>query len=354
MKLARTVTLAAVALGVAQAAQADITIGSWNLKHLGWNNGKQLDDVAYVAQGADLWALQEVMDGEAVTQLERQLEAQTGESWSSMTSHEVGRSTYQESYTYLWRDAAVEYTQGAVVYLDPGDEFAREPFLAEFRDIESDQEIALATVHIIYGDSRADRTPEIRELAEIWDWMSEVYPDTPRIIAGDYNLEPDEAAWQPLRDAGAGPAITSGASTLSKTDGQYANLYDNLWFDPSTLDVTSQSVVRFPNLLNMTHEQARDVVSDHAPVYITLGDASARFVSLALSDADVASTRSSDCIDLNSASASQLDELPNVGPARAEDIIDGRSWGSADELVGIDGIGPARMQEIQDSGLLCG
>lgn len=49
--ITRTITLAAVTLGM---AQADITIGSWNLKHLGWNNGKQLDDVAYVAQGAGL------------------------------------------------------------------------------------------------------------------------------------------------------------------------------------------------------------------------------------------------------------------------------------------------------------
>lgn len=349
----RTITLIAASLGLAQAAQADITIGSWNLKHLGWDNGKSIEGVATIAQGADLWALQEVMDGEAVAQLERQLEKQTGELWSSMTSHEVGRSTYQESYTYLWRDAAVEYTQGAVVYLDPGDKFAREPFLAEFRDIESGEEVALATVHILYGDSRADRTPEIRELAVIWEWMTEVYPGTPRIIAGDYNLEPREAAWQPLRDAGAEPAITSGATTLSKADGQYANLYDNLWFDQSVLDVTARGVVRFPELLGMGHEEARDVVSDHAPVYITIGDGGARFESMAPSGGEVASASTASCIDLNSASASRLDELPNVGPVRAEDIINGRNWGSVGELVEIDGIGPSRVQEIRDSGLLC-
>ncbi|WP_369335757.1 helix-hairpin-helix domain-containing protein [Halomonas sp. ND22Bw] len=352
MKMTRTLTAVAVSLGMIQGAQADITIGSWNLKHLGWNNDKSLADVAAIAQGADLWALQEVMDEAAVTQLEQQLEQQTGESWSSMTSHEVGRSSYQESYTYLWRDAAVEYTQGAVVYLDPGDIFAREPFLAEFRDIESGQEVALATVHIVYGDNQDDRTPEIRELEAIWNWMPEVYPDTPRIIAGDYNLAPDHAAWQPLRDQGAQPAITSGATTLSKSDGNYANLYDNLWFDETALDVTGSSIVRFPELLGMDHETARDVVSDHAPIYITLGDASPGFVSVAPASDDVAGS-ANDCIDLNTASVSQLDELPNVGPARAQDIIDGRSWEAVDDLVEVDGIGQARMEEIRDSGQVC-
>ncbi len=351
VKMTRTFMALAVSTGMMHAAQADITIASWNLKHLGWNNGKSLEDVAAIAQGADLWALQEVMDEAAVAQLEQQLEKQTGEPWSSMTSHEVGRSSYQESYSYLWRDGAVEFTQGAVVYLDPGDEFAREPYLAEFRDVETGDKVAMATVHILYGDSRADRTPEIRQLAEIWDWMREVYPDTPRIIAGDYNLAPDHEAWQMLRDEGAQPAITSGATTLSSTDGEYANLYDNLWFDADVLDVTSSSTVRYPELLGMSHEEARDIVSDHAPVYITLGDASPGFESVTRSDHPVAIT--SDCIDLNNASAGQLDELPNVGPARAQDIINGRDWGSADELVEIDGIGPARMEEIRDSGMLC-
>ncbi|RTR06309.1 ComEA family DNA-binding protein [Halomonas nitroreducens] len=126
-------------------------------------------------------------------------------------------------------------------------------------------------------------------------------------------------------------------------------LNDNHWFDESALDVTNSSIVRFPELLDMSQETVRTVVSDHAPIYLTLGDATPGFVSPA-GDA-VAST--SDCIDLNSARASKLDELPNVSPARAQDIIDGRNWGSVDELVEIAGIGPARMEEIRDSGLLC-
>ncbi|WP_253939568.1 hypothetical protein [Halomonas sp. THAF5a] len=94
MTLTRVITALAFTACMMQVAQADITIASWNLKHLGWNNDKSLEDVATIAQGADLWALQEVMDEAAVAQLEREIEQQTGEPWSSMTSHEVGRSSY--------------------------------------------------------------------------------------------------------------------------------------------------------------------------------------------------------------------------------------------------------------------
>ncbi|MCM2132240.1 helix-hairpin-helix domain-containing protein [Larsenimonas rhizosphaerae] len=349
-RLIAALSLGIAALSLVGTAQADITIGSWNLKHLGWNNGKNIGQVAEIAQGADLWALQEVMGEGAVTELEHALEAQTGESWSSMASHEVGRSSYKESYAYLWRDSTVEYTKGAVVYLDPNDLFAREPYLAEFRDKDDGDRVAMATVHIVYGDSRSDRTPEIRELASIWDWMREVYPDTPRVIAGDYNLPPDSPAWQPLRDQGAQPAITSGATTLGKTNGDYANLYDNLWFDPDVLNVTGSAIVKYPDLLGITNKQGRSTVSDHAPIYMTIGDAKPGFAS---AKGQPANAPKSDCIDLNTGSARELDELPNVGPARAQAIIEGRPWSSIRELTRVNGIGHASMSEIHDSHLVC-
>lgn len=57
--------------------------------------------------------------------------------------------------------------------------------------------------------------------------MREVYPGSARLITGDFNLPPTDRAWQPLRDAGAQPAITVGATTLSERDGRYASLYNN-------------------------------------------------------------------------------------------------------------------------------
>ncbi|MDW5376408.1 helix-hairpin-helix domain-containing protein [Halomonas sp. HP20-15] len=101
---------------------------------------------------------------------------------------------------------------------------------------------------------------------------------------------------------------------------------------------------------------ARDFVSEHAPLYLTTGDATPAFgktndpvTVINLSDRD-----DRHCIDSNTTPASELDRLPNVGPARAQEIIDGRSWQSVEELTRIRGIGKGRMTNIRSSGLLCG
>jgi competence protein ComEA len=56
-------------------------------------------------------------------------------------------------------------------------------------------------------------------------------------------------------------------------------------------------------------------------------------------------------VDLNSATAAQLDELPGIGPVTAQKIIDYRQehgpFTSVDDLDAIPGIGPARIDELR-------
>lgn len=118
-------TLSAFFLLAPAVAAADIVVGSWNIRHLGWGESKRIDQVAHVAQHFDLLAIQELMTDDALPSLEAEVEAATGESWSSMASHALGRSSYTERYAFLWRDSAVSYDSGAVVYLDSRDVFAR-------------------------------------------------------------------------------------------------------------------------------------------------------------------------------------------------------------------------------------
>lgn len=276
-------TLVAATLAVAGIASAsDIIVGSWNVKRLGHGDRQNFTALAEVAKRIDLLALQEVMTEEGLRRLERALEAQSGESWSTIESHAIGSSSYKEMYAFIFRDSTVEYDEGAVVYLDRGDRFMREPFSAQFRSKRDQSKIAIGTVHIVYGKSESDRTPEIRALADYWAWLGDVYPGTPRMLVGDFNLNPNNPAWAPLKQY-ARPLITSGGTTLSSVNGRFASLYDNFWIErDSALDITASGVINYPAMIGWTHEKSRAEVSDHAPVFIALGrarlDASASVV----------------------------------------------------------------------------
>lgn len=61
---------------------------------------------------------------------------------------------------------------------------------------------------------------------------------------------------------------------------------------------------------------------------------------------------SSGPLDLNTATLEQLEELPGVGPATAQAILDEREqrgrFGSVEELLDVRGIGPAKLDQIRD------
>jgi hypothetical protein len=146
-------------------------------------------------------------------------------------------------------------------------------------------------------------------------------------------------------------AIESGATTLSPTDGKYASLYDNIFYD-SSVSVTGSGIFTFPQKLGMTHKEARSVVSDHVPVYITIGNAKVDTSKLdgVIQKVDIVGIS---CIDINTSHKQDLMKLPRIGEARADDIIKGRPWSSVGELTKIKGIGSKTAQSIESHSELC-
>lgn len=256
---------------------ADTKIGSWNIARLGNGDQKSFPALANIAKEFDFFAVQEVMNEPALVSLDQALEKASGEKWEYLNSHLVGRGSYKEMYAFFWRSKRIEYVDGAVVYLDRKNLFEREPFSARFRTLEDGQTFVASTVHILYGKSEADRTPEIRELANYWAWLHEVYPETGNmLLMGDFNLNPKNPAWRPLKQV-ARPLITSGASTLSQTDGKFSNLYDNIWISKtSPMNVQDFGIVNYPKIIGWSNERSRKQVSDHAPVFVSIGAASAQ------------------------------------------------------------------------------
>ncbi len=65
------------------------------------------------------------------------------------------------------------------------------------------------------------------------------------------------------------------------------------------------------------------------------------------------STNNDGCVDVNSATMEDLQQIIHIGPARAEDLIQLRPYDSIDDLSSINGIGPSRIDDIKSEGIAC-
>lgn len=99
---------------------ADMIIGSWNVRQLGWENGKDIKKLAHIIQSMDLMAIQELMSDDALGELVNQLETLTGEPWESMASHSLGKGErYREHYGFVWRESEVDICKRLTFHRSP-------------------------------------------------------------------------------------------------------------------------------------------------------------------------------------------------------------------------------------------
>lgn len=77
------------------------------------------------------------------------------------------------------------------------------------------------------------------------------------------------------------------------------------------------------------------------------------FIFLLTSLSSIIAVCDSGDIDINSASAEDLDKLPNIGAVRAQAIIDARPFQSVDSLIDVIGIGEVTLDKIKTQDLAC-
>lgn len=247
-----------------------LLVGAWNVRNLG---RKALDtdrarDVAKIVAEYDVIALVELRDYEVVEGL---LELLGRSTWAATRSTEVGTDKHKEVYAFFYRIASVTLLRSEVL-ADPSDNWVREPFMGHFRASKG-FDFIMSVVHIVWGDTVAQRRKEVGTLCKkltrikAWDGERDV------MLVGDFNLEPDDKAWEAARKAGWMPLLQGEKMKSMVGD---THLYDNIWVSRSDTANSEwlgvAGVIHFDTLLNFgsaaeTGKNAIKELSDHRPTW---------------------------------------------------------------------------------------
>jgi endonuclease/exonuclease/phosphatase family metal-dependent hydrolase len=240
---------------IAPQTTTNVVIGTWNLRAFGglsktWQaTGKDSPKrdwravtlIAEVIRCCDVFALQEVRRD--TTALRFLLET-LGPSWrviiSDVTEGDAGN---EERLTFVYNSERVQPSGLVGEIVLPQDakgtvrQFARSPYAAGFK--RGKVEFILTTVHVIWGESPADRLPELTAFAEwmlAWakrksDW------NTNLLVLGDFNLDRlDDPLFQAFVSTGLwAPAEFNDLPRTIFDDEKNKHFYDQIaWFQTPT------------------------------------------------------------------------------------------------------------------------
>ena len=245
----------------------DHTIGSMNVLHMGWDNGKDYGALACVLSHFAISALNEVESEDAMGELERALEATTQEAWSyHISPREVGNKDGSEYYAFIWRDARVSFLGGVGFFDDPNDVIKRDPYGANFQ--MDDFDFTLVAFHQRNGGSIAARRAEAVHFADIVSFFQAANgEEDDLIIGGDFNLPGNDPAFTAVGWNGVTYSVDHEQAT-SISDTGLRNSFDNLFYQEQFLtEVRSVGVLDFTR---GNHADLRWRVSDHIPVWMTI------------------------------------------------------------------------------------
>jgi endonuclease/exonuclease/phosphatase family metal-dependent hydrolase len=250
----------------------NITVGSWNLQHL----GARKPDAAIALMAAcledfDLVALQEVgiREGgaQAVARLADALNRK-GQHWdyriSEPTTAVEAHAGESECYAFIWKTAKVKLVGKAYLARSFQGLISREPYIGVFK--AGNRQLTLVNFHALPKKKQPER--EIKYL--------KFFPDSMQhhnlIFLGDFNCPQSHSVFGPLKKRGYEPSLQGQKTTLKQEcrDGDcLASEYDNIFYPKAAFRLLRSGVVPFYRHFKGDMNEARKL-SDHLPVYVEL------------------------------------------------------------------------------------
>ena len=243
-----------------------IRIASFNIRVFS-SNSRDDEEIGYIAdvlEEYDVIAVQELRDEEVLKRTVAMLENR-GKEYEYEISDEVGRAV-KERYGFLYRKGIVKKVRQGRLYEEENDEFIREPFYATFKAENFD--FTLITIHVLYGSSKAERRPEIRELATVYQKVQNEDPaEQDVIILGDFNFPPTDEGFDNLKGIPTTAFLFAPPLKTTITD---TSLYDNFWFQEEYVREYADEfgIDRFDEtMFSNDDHKAKLAVSDHRPIW---------------------------------------------------------------------------------------
>ena len=263
-------TMLGVVFTSASPVRADntISIASWNIRNISdkSRSDAELGIISLILFRYDFIAIQEVIDETVIGRVQKILKEDFRADYDFAVSARVGGNK-KERYAFLWRKDKVESVRAARIYPDPADQFEREPYCGTFKAGKFDWTIC--TIHLLYGDSEADRRPELAVLDDVYRDERDSGSEKDVLICGDFNFDPDDAGWAELK---AEDGVSFAIGPPMKTTIADKSLYDNCWWPEATREIVggSGSVFEFDELMYPpgTRREANRLTSDHRPISI--------------------------------------------------------------------------------------
>ena len=156
----RYVAIVTILLIFATTVQAQLSIGSFNLKHLGGQGIKNYEKIANIIdkEGLSIVALQEISSHNGVRELVNNL----GNGWEYNVTEEPCNG---ECLAFIWKGDKKLALESTTLW-QKNTPLKRPPYIAEFRN--GTRIFWFVNVHIVHGTTVGERELEIDELKRIY------------------------------------------------------------------------------------------------------------------------------------------------------------------------------------------